>query len=44
MARRAASIWRCVTQAGSLYKTLADVIKSAREKPGALNVGTINVG
>jgi tripartite-type tricarboxylate transporter receptor subunit TctC len=33
-----------VTQAGSPYRTLADVIKTAKEKPGALNVGTINVG
>jgi len=33
-----------VTQAGSPYRTLADVIKAAKEKPGELNVGTINVG
>lgn len=33
-----------VTQAGSPYRTLADFIKTAKEKPGALNVGTINVG
>lgn len=33
-----------VTQAGSPYRTLADVIKAAKEKPGALNVGTISVG
>src|SRR6478735_2046507 len=33
-----------VTQAGSPYKTLADFIKAAKEKPGALNIGTINVG
>ena len=33
-----------VTQAGSPYKTLADVITAAKQKPGALNVGTINVG
>ena len=33
-----------VTQAGSPYPTLADFIKAAKEKPGALNVGTINVG
>ncbi len=26
------------------YGTLADVIKAAKDKPGALNVGTINVG
>src|SRR3954469_3438768 len=32
-----------VTQAGSPYRTLADVIKAAMEKPGTLNVGTINV-
>jgi tripartite-type tricarboxylate transporter receptor subunit TctC len=33
-----------VTQAGSPYATLAEFIKAAKEKPGALNVGTINVG
>src|ERR1700712_353679 len=33
-----------VTQAGSPYKTLADFITAAKQKPGALNVGTINVG
>jgi tripartite-type tricarboxylate transporter receptor subunit TctC len=33
-----------VTQAGSPYRTLADLIKAAKEKPAALNVGTINVG
>jgi len=33
-----------VTQAGSPYATLADFIKAAKAKPGALNVGTINVG
>jgi tripartite-type tricarboxylate transporter receptor subunit TctC len=33
-----------VTQAGSPYKTLADFIKAAKEKPDTLNVGTINVG
>jgi len=33
-----------VTQVGSPYRTLADVIKTAKEKPGSLNVGTINVG
>lgn len=33
-----------VTQAGSPYKTLPDFIKAAKEKPGQLNVGTINVG
>ncbi len=33
-----------VANAGSPYKTLGDFIKAAKEKPGALNVGTINVG
>ena len=33
-----------VTQAGSPYRTLADFIKTAKETPGALNVGTVNVG
>src|SRR6266702_2664455 len=33
-----------VTKAGAPYPTLADFIKAAREKPGELNVGTINVG
>jgi tripartite-type tricarboxylate transporter receptor subunit TctC len=33
-----------VTKAGSPYPTLAEFIKAAKEKPGALNVGTINVG
>ena len=33
-----------VTQAGSPYPTLAEFIKAAKEKPGKLNVGTINVG
>jgi tripartite-type tricarboxylate transporter receptor subunit TctC len=33
-----------VTQAGAPYPTLAEFIKSAKAKPGALNVGTINVG
>ena len=33
-----------VTKAGSPYRTLADVIKAAKDRPGALNVGTINVG
>jgi tripartite-type tricarboxylate transporter receptor subunit TctC len=32
------------TNAQSEFKTLGDFIKAAREKPGALNVGTINVG
>jgi tripartite-type tricarboxylate transporter receptor subunit TctC len=30
--------------AGSSFRTLADFIAAAREKPGKLNVGTINVG
>jgi tripartite-type tricarboxylate transporter receptor subunit TctC len=33
-----------VTNAESEFKTLGDFIKAAREKPGALNVGTIAVG
>jgi tripartite-type tricarboxylate transporter receptor subunit TctC len=33
-----------VTTAGSPYGTLADFIKTAKAKPGTLNVGTINVG
>lgn len=33
-----------VTKSGSPYVTLADFIKAAKEKPGTLNVGTINVG
>jgi tripartite-type tricarboxylate transporter receptor subunit TctC len=33
-----------VTNAASPYRTLADVVKAAKEKPGALNVGTIVVG
>jgi tripartite-type tricarboxylate transporter receptor subunit TctC len=32
------------TDAASPYKTIADFIAAARAKPGALNVGTINVG
>jgi tripartite-type tricarboxylate transporter receptor subunit TctC len=32
------------TNADSSFKTLGDFIKAAREKPGTLNVGTINVG
>lgn len=32
------------TTADSEFATLADVVKAAKEKPGALNVGTINVG
>lgn len=33
-----------VTGAGSPYRTLADFIRVAKDKPGTLNVGTINVG
>jgi putative tricarboxylic transport membrane protein len=33
----------CVN-ATSPFKTLADVLKAAREKPGSLNIGTINIG
>src|SRR6476469_1064930 len=33
-----------VTQASARYPTLAEFIKAAKAKPGALNVGTINVG
>jgi len=33
-----------VTNASSPYRTLAEFVKVAKEKPGALNVGTINVG
>jgi tripartite-type tricarboxylate transporter receptor subunit TctC len=33
-----------VTQSGSPYRTLADFIEAAKQKPGALDVGTINVG
>ena len=33
-----------VTAAGTPYRTLADFIRTAKETPGALNVGTINVG
>jgi tripartite-type tricarboxylate transporter receptor subunit TctC len=32
------------TSAESQFKTLGDFIKAAREQPGKLNVGTINVG
>jgi tripartite-type tricarboxylate transporter receptor subunit TctC len=32
------------TSAGSEFKTLADFVAAARAKPGALNVGTINIG
>lgn len=30
--------------AGSPFKTLADLIRAAKEQPGKLNVGTVNVG
>jgi len=33
-----------VTKKDSPYATLADFIKAAKDKPGTLNVGTINVG
>jgi tripartite-type tricarboxylate transporter receptor subunit TctC len=33
-----------VTSASSGFKTLAELIAAAKAKPGALNVGTINVG
>jgi tripartite-type tricarboxylate transporter receptor subunit TctC len=33
-----------VTSASSGFKTLADFVAAAKAKPGALNVGTINVG
>jgi tripartite-type tricarboxylate transporter receptor subunit TctC len=33
-----------VTNAASEYRTLADFVKAAKEKPGTLNVGTIVVG
>ncbi|WP_082118262.1 tripartite tricarboxylate transporter substrate-binding protein [Rhizobium sp. LC145] len=33
-----------VTKAGGKFKTLADVLEAAKAEPGALNVGTINVG
>lgn len=32
------------TNSGSEFKTLADFIVAAKAKPGALNVGTINIG
>ena len=35
---------RSVTSASSGFKTLAEFIAAAKAKPGALNVGTINVG
>lgn len=33
-----------VTQTSSPYKTLADLIKAAKDKPGQFNIGTINTG
>jgi tripartite-type tricarboxylate transporter receptor subunit TctC len=33
-----------VTSPTSPYRTLADIVKAAKEKPGALNVGTVAVG
>nr|WP_250809186.1 tripartite tricarboxylate transporter substrate-binding protein [Neorhizobium tomejilense] len=33
-----------VTKSGGKFKTLKDVLEAAKAKPGALNVGTINVG
>lgn len=33
-----------VTKAGGKYNALKDVLEAAKAKPGALNVGTINVG
>lgn len=33
-----------VTKEGGTFKTLADVLAAAKAEPGALNVGTINVG
>jgi tripartite-type tricarboxylate transporter receptor subunit TctC len=33
----------CVN-ATSPFKTMADFVKAAREKPGSLNIGTINIG
>jgi tripartite-type tricarboxylate transporter receptor subunit TctC len=33
-----------VTNASSNYQTLGDFLKTAREKPGTLNIGTVNVG
>ena len=33
-----------VTATSSPYRTLGDFLKAAREKPGTLNIGTINVG
>jgi tripartite-type tricarboxylate transporter receptor subunit TctC len=33
-----------IVSAGAPYQTLADFLKAARDKPGTLNIGTINVG
>src|SRR5215510_174412 len=33
-----------LVNAQSAFRTLADVVKAAREQPGKLNVGTINIG
>jgi len=33
-----------LVNAQSAFRTLADVVKAARERPGKLNVGTINIG
>ena len=33
-----------VTKAGSKYQSIKDVVAAAKEKPGSLNVGTINAG
>jgi tripartite-type tricarboxylate transporter receptor subunit TctC len=33
-----------ITNAESSYRTLPDFLKAAREKPGTLNVGTVNIG
>jgi tripartite-type tricarboxylate transporter receptor subunit TctC len=33
-----------VTKSDGAHKSLADVIAAAKEKPGALNIGTINLG
>ena len=33
-----------MVNAASPYQTLADFLKAAKEKPGTLNIGTINVG
>lgn len=33
-----------VTNAEAEFRTLGDFVKTAREKPGTLNIGTINVG